>query len=109
MIYLDNAATSPVLEGVSEKMYEILKNEYGNPSSLHNMGMRAEEIIEDARDTIADSLYAKPEEIYFAGSGTLADNTAILGYLRRNRHAGKQVMISSCGLWTCFDSQKFRV
>ena len=95
MIYLDNAATSPVFLEVSEKMFEILKNEYGNPSSLHNLGMRAEEIIEDARDEIASSICARSEEIYFSGSGTLADNTAVLGYLRRNKHAGKQVMISS--------------
>lgn len=96
MIYLDNAATSPVFDEVADKMYEILKNEYGNPSSLHNMGMRAEDITETARDEIADSLNARSDEIYFASSGTLADNTAVLGYLRRNKHSGKQVMISSC-------------
>lgn len=95
MIYLDNAATSPVFPAVAEKMFDILKNEYGNPSSLHNLGMRAEEIIEDAREEIASSIFAKPEEIYFAGSGTLADNTAISGYLKRNKHAGNQVMISA--------------
>ena len=95
MIYLDNAATSPILDGVAEKMYEILKNEYGNPSSLHTLGMRAEEIMEEAREEIADSINARADEIYFASSGTLADNTAVLGYLRRNKHSGKQVMISS--------------
>lgn len=95
MIYLDNAATEPVFGAVSDRMYEILKNEFGNPSSLHNMGMRAENIIEDAREEIADSIKARPDEIYFAPSGTMADNTAVLGYLRRNVHSGKQVMISS--------------
>lgn len=95
MIYLDNAATSPVFSEVAEKMSDILKNEYGNPSSLHNLGLRAEEIVEDAREEIADSICARTEEIYFASSGTLADNTAVLGYLKRNKRAGKQVMISA--------------
>lgn len=95
MIYLDNAATSPVFTEVADKMYEILKNEYGNPSSLHNMGMRAEELVDNARAEIADSINARDDEIYFASSGTLADNTAVLGYLKRNKRAGRQVMLSS--------------
>lgn len=95
MIYLDNAATEPVMDEVCEYMYEILKNDFGNPSSLHNLGMKAENIITEAREIIASSLGAKENEIYFASSGTLANNTAILGYLKRNKRAGKQVMISS--------------
>jgi len=95
MIYLDNAATEPVLNEVCDYMYEILKNDFGNPSSLHNLGMKAENIITEARQTIASSLGAKESEIYFAPSGTLANNTAVLGYLKRNKRAGKQVMISS--------------
>ncbi len=95
MIYLDNAATEPVMSDVCEYMYEVLKNDFGNPSSLHNLGLKAENIITKARETIASSLGAKENEIYFAPSGTLANNTAIFGYLKRNKRAGKQVMISS--------------
>lgn len=94
MIYLDNAATEPIFPEVAEKMYEIIKNEYGNPSSLHNLGMKAEEIVENARDEIAGSINARPDEIYFSPSGTIADNVAVLGYLKRIKRAGKKVMIS---------------
>ncbi len=95
MIYLDNAATEPVFEEVCEYMYDVLKNDFGNPSSLHNFGMKAENIVTKAREIIASSLGAKESEIYFAPSGTLANNTAIFGYLKRNKRSGKQVMISS--------------
>ncbi len=95
MIYLDNAATEPVFSEVSEYMYEVLKNDFGNPSSLHNLGLKAENIVTKAREIIASSLGTKENEIYFASSGTLANNTAILGYLKRNKRAGKEVMISS--------------
>lgn len=94
IIYLDNAATEPVMEEVADKMYDILKNDYGNPSSLHNLGMKAENLVFEAREIIAKSIGAKESEIYFAPSGTLANNTAILGYLKRNKRAGKKVMIS---------------
>ncbi len=95
MIYLDNAATTRPYDAVIETVTEVLKNQYGNPSSLHRMGMEAEDIITEARKTVADSIGAKESEIYFAASGTLANNTAILGYLRRNKHSGNKVLISS--------------
>lgn len=94
IIYLDNAATEPVMSEVSQKMYEILKNDFGNPSSLHNLGMKAENLVTDAREIIASSLGAKQNEIYFAPSATVANNTAILGYLKRNKRTGKKVLVS---------------
>ncbi len=95
MIYLDNAATTRPYDCVTERVSEVLSQHYGNPSSLHRMGMVAEEIVNEARKTVADSIGAKEAEIYFAPSGTLANNTAILGYLRRNKHSGNKVLISS--------------
>ena len=95
MIYLDNAATTRPYDEVVETVTEVLTNRYGNPSSLHRMGMEAEDIMTEARKTVADSIGAKEGEIYFAPSGTLANNTAILGYLRRNKHSGNKVLISS--------------
>ena len=95
MIYLDNAATTRPHPRVVEKVIQVLTGRYGNPSSLHRMGMEAEAIVTEARKTVAESIGAKEEEIYFAPSGTLANNTAILGYLRRNRHSGDKVLISS--------------
>lgn len=94
MIYLDNAATTRPYECVVNCVTQILTNRFGNPSSLHRMGMEAEDIVKEARKTVAASIGAKENEIYFAPSGTLANNTAILGYLRRNKHKGNKVLIS---------------
>ena len=95
MIYLDNAATTRPYECVVARVTDVLTNQFGNPSSLHRLGMEAEEIIKEARKTVAASIGAKEGEIYFTPSGTLANNTAILGYLRRNKHKGKKVLIST--------------
>ena len=94
MIYLDNAATTRPYERVVKRVTDVLTDSFGNPSSLHRLGMEAEEIIKDARKTVASSIGAKENEIFFTPSGTLANNTAILGYLRRNKHKGNQVLIS---------------
>lgn len=95
MIYLDNAATTRPHSSVTKRMLEVLQTHFGNPSSLHRLGMEAEDIINEARKTVADSIGAKEAEIYFTPSGTLANNTAIIGYLRRNKHSGSKVLISS--------------
>ena len=95
MIYLDNAATTRPYDRVVARVTDILTNHFGNPSSLHRLGMEAEDIIKEARKIIAASIGAKEGEIFFTPSGTLANNTAILGYLRRNKHKGNKVLISS--------------
>lgn len=79
MIYFDNAATTPVDKEVIETMYNVLKNEYGNPSSVHEPGRRSRVIIEDARRQVAGYLNAKPSEIFFTSCGTEALNTALWG------------------------------
>ena len=56
-VYLDNSATTKPYAEVAEEMAEILINNYGNPSSLHSLGKRAEDALSDARQTIADTLY----------------------------------------------------
>jgi len=96
MIYLDNAATTRPTKKVIGKMSEVFENFYGNPSSLHNLGLEAENIITSARKALADSISAEDSEIYFAPSGTLANNTAILGFLRRNRkNVGNKILCSA--------------
>ncbi len=94
MIYLDNAATTRPYERVVNRVTDVLTNSFGNPSSLHRLGMEAEDIIKEARKTVAASIGAKEGEIFFTPSGTLANNTAILGYLRRNKHKGNKILIS---------------
>ena len=73
-VYLDNAATTQVREGVINKMQDALSNFYGNPSSTHSFGRSAKTGVETARKTIAKYMNAHPSEIIFTSGGTEADN-----------------------------------
>ncbi|MEM9142153.1 MAG: cysteine desulfurase family protein [Bacteroidota bacterium] len=73
-VYLDNAATTRIREGVIEKMQEALRHSYGNPSSTHGFGRSAKTMVEQARKTIARYMNASPSEIIFTSGGTEADN-----------------------------------
>lgn len=76
-IYFDNAATTPILPSVVERMYEIMTQHFGNPSSIHHEGRKSRSIIEQARKTVAGVLNASIGEIFFTSGGTEANNTAI--------------------------------
>ena len=76
-VYLDNAATTPMAPEVIERMSEVMKNHFGNPSSIHAYGRDAKAIIEIARREIAKRIGAEPKEIIFTSGGTEADNMAI--------------------------------
>ena len=76
-IYLDNAATTPLLPEVKEAMLPFLDSVYGNPSSTHFFGRKAKAAIELARKKIAEILNVRPSEIYFTSGGTEADNMAL--------------------------------
>lgn len=78
VIYLDNAATTPIAPEVTEAMLPYLKEEFGNPSSIHQLGNRTRVAIEQARKKVAELLNAHPSEIFFTSGGTEADNTAIV-------------------------------
>ncbi len=79
MIYLDNAATTKVDEIAIEKMVDIMRNNFGNPSALYDFGQKAEKYLNHARKQVADALNVKEKEIYFTSSGTEGNNIAILG------------------------------
>ncbi|MFO7246656.1 MAG: cysteine desulfurase family protein [Thermaerobacter sp.] len=81
-IYLDHAATTPVLPEVARAMHEALLEGFGNPSSVHREGRRARAAVERARRQAAALIGADPEEIIFTGGGTEADNLAIQGAAR---------------------------
>jgi len=87
-VYLDYAASTPLDEGVLEKMRPFFTKKYANPSSIHKMGRDASLAIGEAREKVASFLSASPEEVIFTGSATQANNGAILGYLRgiKNPH-----------------------
>jgi cysteine desulfurase len=81
LVYLDNSATTKVREEVLKEIIEANENYYGNPSSLHRMGLMAEKKIEEARKSSAKLIGARAEEIYFTGGGTESNNIAIFGHL----------------------------
>ncbi|MCC6181461.1 MAG: aminotransferase class V-fold PLP-dependent enzyme, partial [Bacteroidia bacterium] len=76
-IYLDNAATTRLDEQVLETMLPYMREEYGNPSSIHSFGRKNRSAIENARKTVAKLLNVTPGEIFFTSGGTEADNMAI--------------------------------
>lgn len=92
MRYLDHAATTPVLPEVREAMLGALQHDFGNPSSVHSLGRRAKEIVEDARDKVAAAVGASPSEIIFTGSGTEADNIALKGAAAKLRGNGSRIV-----------------
>ncbi|MBG9445676.1 cysteine desulfurase family protein [Cytobacillus firmus] len=91
-IYLDHAATSPMHPEVIERMTEIMKSEYGNPSSIHHFGRSARHIVDEARSALANSIGAKANDIIFTGGGTEADNHAIFGTAESCRHRGNHII-----------------
>ncbi len=76
-VYLDYAASAPLREEVLSDMLPYLKENFGNPDSLHSFGRRAAQAVTDARDRIAAVLGVKPNEVYFTSGGTEADNWAV--------------------------------
>ncbi len=78
-IYLDNAATTPVLDKVVDKMTQTLSSSFGNPSSIHSQGRTAKSLIENVRKSIAKELGAHPKEIIFTSGGTEGDNMILMG------------------------------
>lgn len=86
-VYLDNSATTKVRDEVLKEIIDANENFYGNPSSLHRMGLVVEKKIDEARKTSAKLIGAKPEETYFTGGGTESNNIAIFGHLTNlNKH-----------------------
>ncbi|HIS05488.1 MAG TPA: aminotransferase class V-fold PLP-dependent enzyme, partial [Candidatus Fimenecus stercoravium] len=88
--YLDNSATTKPCQEAVAAAVDAMTEHFGNPSSLHQNGMAAQQLLERARKTIADSLRAENSEIVFTPSGTAANNTAIFGAVARYR-SGKIV------------------
>ncbi|MBY8982310.1 MAG: cysteine desulfurase, partial [Candidatus Lokiarchaeota archaeon] len=94
-IYLDNAATTPVDPRVIEVINKHLKDNYGNASSLHSLGLNAHRVLEESRETVGVLINAQKEDIIFTGSGTEADNIAINGVAFANKNRGNHIITSS--------------
>jgi cysteine desulfurase len=93
LIYLDNAASTKIHEDVLESMIPYLKEQYGNPSSIHRYGRQAHKAIEKARTQIANLINADPSEILFTSGGTESNNTALYGIAKKN--PGSRIITSS--------------
>ena len=87
--YLDNSSTTKPSKRAVEYITKALEANWGNPSSLHRIGMEAEIALNEARETVARSLNARADEIIFTASGTEANNTALLSVLKAKKRGGR--------------------
>ncbi|WP_373482554.1 cysteine desulfurase family protein [Acetobacterium sp.] len=94
-IYLDNAATTRVHPQVAEKMMDALVNNYGNPSSLHRLGIRGEQAIKEVRELIAKNLNCQNQEIYFTSGGTEGNNMIIQGVVENKKRNRMRIITSA--------------
>ena len=92
MIYLDNSATTKPCEKAVQKAFVMMTENFGNPSSLHFCGFNAKKELDSARRTLSDFLSCQQNEIFFTPSGTVANNTAILGTAKAKHREGKKVI-----------------
>jgi cysteine desulfurase len=98
IIYLDHAASTPVLKEIIDEMIPYLGNLYGNPSSIHTYGIKSKIAIQNARKKVAALIGCKPTEIYFTSGGTEADNLALKGIsnsIRNNNKIKNHIITSS--------------
>ena len=95
MIYLDYAANTPVDKEVLDHFYDISLKYYGNPNSVHKIGVEAKKIIDDATNNIAKNLGVLPEEIIYTSGATESNNMVIKGICERYKNKGKHIIVSS--------------
>ena len=95
MIYADNAATTRMSETAINTMVTLMREVYGNPSSLYETGQKAKEVLEQARADVAAVINADPGEIIFTSGGSEADNQAIISAAEIGKKAGKKHIIST--------------
>jgi cysteine desulfurase len=94
-IYLDHNATTPPSDAVVQRMVATLRDEFGNPSSVHHFGQRAKAIIDEARSAVAALIAADPGDVVFTGGGTEGDNFAIRGIAEALEPTGRKHLIAS--------------
>lgn len=93
--YLDNSATTQVLKEAADEAFRLMVEDYGNPSSLHTRGFLAKKRLESAREAIANRLGAQPEEVFFTGGGTEANNLALLGGALARKRLGRKIVTTA--------------
>ena len=93
--YFDNSATTIVTKSVSDLVLKVMTKDFGNPSSMHMVGVNAEKYIKEAQERIAKTLKTDAKEIYFTSGGTESNNMAIIGSVRANKRSGNRVITSA--------------
>src|SRR5690242_19181596 len=94
-IYLDHNATTPPSDAVVQRMVAVLRDEFGNPSSVHHFGQRAKAIVDEARSSVAALIGADPGDVVFTGGGTEGDNLAIRGIAEALEPSGRKHIIAT--------------
>jgi cysteine desulfurase len=94
-IYLDHNATTPLDPAVADRMMSVLRDDFGNPSSVHHFGQRAKAVIDDARSAVATLIGADPGDVTFTGGGTESDNIAIRGVAEALEVSGRRHLIAT--------------
>jgi cysteine desulfurase len=94
-IYLDHNATTPPSDTVVSRMASTLRDEFGNPSSVHHFGQKAKAVIDEARSAVAELIGADPGDVVFTGGGTEGDNLAIRGAAEARHPTGRKHLIAS--------------
>ncbi len=92
VIYLDNSATTRPYPQVIEAVKRAMDSYYGNPSSLHSLGIEAENVLKQARLVVAQALQVKPSEVFFTSGGTESNNTALKGVAFQFQQRGKHII-----------------
>ena len=95
MIYLDYAATTPVAREVADIMYQVLTEQFGNPSSQYRIGLEMKKQMELWRKTVEDALDCDPGRLFFTSCGTEGDNWAITAALWHNRRLGRHIVTTA--------------
>lgn len=93
--YLDNSATTRVLDCVKDVMVKTMTEDFGNPSSRHSKGVEAERYLKEAREAIAATMKVNEKEIFFTSGGTESNNWALIGAALANQRAGRHIITSS--------------
>lgn len=108
-VYMDNSATTKPYKEVITEMADMMENYYGNPSSLHRLGLNAEKKLNEAREIIADSIHASKDEIFFTSGGSESNNFLIKGFVKENGHVITTKIEHPSVLNTCAELEKHGV
>ncbi len=95
MIYLDHAATTPVPKEVADAMYQVLTEQFGNPSAQYGLGLDMKKRVEGWRQTVAAAMGCDAKQLYFTSCGTEGDNWAITAAVWQNRHMGRHIVTTA--------------